>query len=97
VVVTVAVNISAVALMMGDRFLGGKAYPKKMGVTGVAGLLNGKFGHNEIRVLILKCWIRVKIGSGLSVSDSELSDLVGLFSPAYSSLEWCHVLSLILY
>jgi hypothetical protein len=55
VVVTVAVDISAIVLVMGDRFLGDKACPKKMGVIGIANLLSSKLGHNEIGVLILKC------------------------------------------
>jgi hypothetical protein len=87
VVVTVAVDISIAVPTMGDHFLGEKVCPRKMGVTGIADLLNGKLGHDGIGVLILECWIRVEIGSGLSVSDSELSHLGGSFSPVCSSLE----------
>jgi hypothetical protein len=52
-----------------------------------ADLQNSKFGCNEIGVLILEYWMRVEMGSGLSVSDSELSGLVGSFSLVCSSLE----------
>jgi hypothetical protein len=84
-VVTAAIIISVEVLMMGNHFLGEKVCPEKIGVTGIIGLLHDKLGCNGIRVLILKCWMRMEIGSGLSVSN--LFWLEGLFSPAYLSLE----------
>jgi hypothetical protein len=87
VVVTVAVDISVVVFAMGDCFLGKKVCPRKMGMTGIADLLNSELGHDRIGVLILKCQIRVEIGSGLSVSNSDSSGLVGLFPPVCLSLE----------
>jgi hypothetical protein len=82
-----AVDISSIMLVMGDYFLGERVCLKKMGVTGIADLLNGEFGHNGIGVLILECWIRVEMGSGLLVSDLELSGSTGSCSPVCSSLE----------
>jgi hypothetical protein len=86
VVVTAAVDIFSVVLVMGDCFLGEKVVSGKMGMTGVAGLLNGEFGHDEIGVLILDCWIRMEIGSGLLFSESN-SCLRGLVSSVCLSSE----------
>jgi hypothetical protein len=66
-----AVDIFSIVLAMGDRFLGEEGIPEMMGVFGIVGLLNGKFGCDEIGVLICDCQIRTEIGSGLSSSDLE--------------------------
>ena len=81
-----AVDIFSVVLVMGDCFLGEKGVPGTMGVFGVIGLLNSKFGHDEIRVLICNCWIRTEIGSGLSSSNLE-SYSRGFVSPVCLSSE----------